>query len=140
MSMLREDTRKAYTARRERVAMNAAVVMSLLPLAVAVALVLPAMFLAVVPAVAVAMIGLAVVAVVARRSLSNMLAALTLFVAQPYTTGERIRLYASDAFGVIEAEVLHISLLRTTLCTGEGVVVVPNIRMLRAAPEQAAAA
>lgn len=136
MSMIGEDTRRAYTARRERAAMNAAFVLSVLPPAVAVALLLPSVLLPVVPAVTVALICLAVVAVSARRSLSNMLAALTLFVAQPYSAGERVRLYAGAERGVIEAEILHIGLLRTTLCSDSGVVAVPNIRMLRAAPEQ----
>lgn len=132
--MIDEDTRRAYLARRERVAMNAAVVMTALPLAVAVALVVPAVVLPVVPAVAVAMIALAIVAVVARRSLSNMLATLTLVVAQPYLPGERVRLYAGDAHGMVDAEVLHIGLLRTTLCSDRGVIAVPNIRMVRTAP------
>ncbi len=120
--------------------MNAAVVLSLLPSAVAVALVVPLVFLPVVPAVSVASISLAFVAVVARRSLSNMLAGLTLLVAAPYAAGERIRLYAGNDLGLIDAEVLHVGLLRTILCSGHGVVAVANIRMLRAAPEQLPAA
>ena len=132
--MIREDTRRAYSATRERAAMNAAVVLSLVPLGIGLALAVPLSTLPVVPATGAIVASLAIVTFIARRSLANMLAGLTMLVVRPYEPGERIRLYAAP--GDVEAEILHVGLLRTTLCTGNGVVPVPNSRMLRATPHQ----
>jgi len=94
----------------------AAVVTLLLPLTIA----LPATVLL-----------LLAVAVAHRRALSDLAAGVTLLVAQPYQPGERVLVHL-DGGRTVEAELLQVRPLRTTLCTSEGVLAVRNTHMLRA--------
>jgi small-conductance mechanosensitive channel len=81
-----------------------------------------------------AVVLLALVGLLHRHSLADLAAGTTLLVVRPYGAGERIRVYLDDVHEVIEAEVLHTGLLRTTLCTGSGVLAVPNSHLLRVSP------
>ncbi|WP_375493790.1 hypothetical protein [uncultured Jatrophihabitans sp.] len=74
-------------------------------------------------------------AVVARRTLGSLFAGLTLQLARPYTPGEQVRLFVPAIGKVTEAEVIRLGVVSTTLGTSDGLLVVPNAHMLRAAPE-----
>jgi small-conductance mechanosensitive channel len=73
-------------------------------------------------------------ALIAHRTVASVLAGLVLLLAQPYAPGERLRLYVPELGRVTEADVLRIGLVTTTLCTGLGVVVLPNRQLLAGAP------
>jgi small-conductance mechanosensitive channel len=81
-------------------------------------------------------LGVAVLgAVVAHRPVANVLAGITLLVVRPFAPGERVRLPATDDGAPLDAEILRIGLANTTLCTGSGLLVVPNNRMLPGSPK-----
>jgi small-conductance mechanosensitive channel len=74
-------------------------------------------------------------AVVAHRPVANVLAGITLLVVRPFSPGERVRLPATADGPPLDAEILRIGLANTTLCTGSGLLVVPNNRMLHGSPK-----
>ena len=76
----------------------------------------------------------------ARRTLSSLLAGVALHLARPYAPGEQVRGFDPAAGQVAEAEVIKLGAVRTTLGTSDGLLVVPNTHMLRAAPETTDAA
>jgi Mechanosensitive ion channel len=76
-------------------------------------------------------------AAVAHRTVSSVLAGVVLVLARPYEPGERLRVHLPELGGPTEAEVLRIGLVTTTLCTGAGVLVLPNRRLLAPAPRPA---
>jgi small-conductance mechanosensitive channel len=69
--------------------------------------------------------------VVAHRTVASVLSGLMLLLARPYAPGDRLRLHVDELGGPAEVEVLRIGLVTTTLCTGAGVLVLPNVRLLR---------
>lgn len=73
-------------------------------------------------------------ALVAHRTVGGVLAGALLLLVRPYYPGERVRL-TLPPHGIVEAELVRIGLVNTTLCTGAGLVVVPNSRLLRGAPQ-----
>jgi len=68
---------------------------------------------------------------VAHRTGASLLAGVVLALARPFAPGERLRLDVPELGGVAEAQLLRTGLLTTTLCTGSGVLVVPNAELLR---------
>jgi small-conductance mechanosensitive channel len=70
---------------------------------------------------------------VAHRTVSSFLAGLLLLLARPYAPGDRLLLPIDELGGPAEVEVLRVGLVTTTLCTGTGVLVLPNDRLLRPA-------
>lgn len=70
----------------------------------------------------------------AHRTLGNVVAGLALLLARPYSPGEQVRMYAPELHAVVEAEIVRVSLVHTTMATPSGLLVVPNSRLLRAAP------
>jgi small-conductance mechanosensitive channel len=139
MRVLRDDARRAGSAsrpsscrrtrprsrRREAIAAGAALVVVVAP----IVLDLP---LAVMLAAAVLVAAAALVAV--RDVLSNALAGIALLLARPYSPGERVRLYAPELRATVDAEVVRVGLVQTTLASPSGVFVVPNTRLLRTPP------
>ncbi|WP_159440891.1 mechanosensitive ion channel domain-containing protein [Jatrophihabitans endophyticus] len=83
-----------------------------------------------------ALVILLVGAVAARRVTANLLAGLGLLIVRPYQRGERVRLHTPDVAAVLDAEVVRIGLLNTTLATTTGVETVPNTRLLRTPPDR----
>jgi small-conductance mechanosensitive channel len=75
-------------------------------------------------------------AMVAHRSVSSIFAGLLLLLARPYAPGERVRLYSPRHARTIDAEIVRVGLANTTLCTGTGLLLVPNARLLRGVPQQ----
>ena len=139
MSDLRsEPTRRCVTSRDQVVSGSARarvggllMTFALLAAAVVTTVLLPLAFGFVAMAVAAICI-----AVVHRHTLSDLGAGATLLLAQPYNPGEQIRVYLDDAHDIIDAEVLQVRLLRTTLCTDTGMLAVRNAHMLRTTPDQ----
>jgi small-conductance mechanosensitive channel len=72
---------------------------------------------------------------VAHRTVSSVLAGLMLLLARPFTPGDRLRVVVAE-LGAVEAVVLRIGLVTTTLCTATGVLVLPNDQLLRAPAER----
>lgn len=70
--------------------------------------------------------------IVARRTVSSVLTGVGLLLIRPYAPGERLLLHLPDA--VVEAEVMSIGLVNTTLATPDGVLVVGNTYLLRGMP------
>lgn len=142
MHALRNDARRACTARRERASVTptrltfpalSAVGTISAAAGVCIALDLP-LALIVTSTALVALVG----AFVAHRAVGSVLAGLTLLLVRPYAAGERVRLYL-PSLGVVDAELVRTGLANTTLSTGNGLVVVPNSRLLRGVPPQLAA-
>jgi small-conductance mechanosensitive channel len=77
----------------------------------------------------------ATAAIVARRTLGSLFAGIALHLAQPYAPGEQIRLFVPEVGDLADVEVVKLGIVSTTLGTPDGLLVVPNTRMLRAAPE-----
>ena len=73
----------------------------------------------------------ALTAVVRRRTVGSLLAGAGLLVAQPYEPGEQVRVFVPALGSVQDAEIVRVGPVNTTLMTGTGVVVVPNVDMLR---------
>jgi small-conductance mechanosensitive channel len=139
MQLLRADARRATTARREQASTNPAHLT--LPLLAAVLAISGAAYVSTLvglPLLAVVAVTLVVAvtgAVIAHRPLANVLAGVTLLVVRPFAPGERIRLTAPSDGPALEAEIVRVGLANTTLCTGSGLLVVPNSRMLHGLPE-----
>lgn len=76
-----------------------------------------------------------VAAVLARRTFGSLVAGAALRLARPYSPGEQVRLYVPEVGEVAQAEVIKLGFVSTTLGTRDGLLVVPNSRMLRVAPE-----
>lgn len=139
MHELRADARRATVARREQAA--ASPVRLTLPILSAVVVIGAAALVSALiglslPAVLGITLTVAVLgALVAHRSVLNVLAGVTLLVARPFSPGERVRLPATDDGAPLDAEVLRVGLANTTLCTGSGLLVVPNSRMLHGSPK-----
>lgn len=144
MKVHRNDVRRPDAGRRPQPSVGAAPVSA----AHAIAVLLAGAVSVAVAATAAIMLGLSAAlvlaiatavgifaAVVAHRTLSSFFAGLTLLLARPYNVGEQVRLYVPEVGAVSIAEVVHIGMVSTTLGMMEGLLVVPNTRMLRAAPE-----
>ncbi len=138
MQELRADARRAGTARRECDSSTPAPVTLAMVCAVvgitAAALVSSelglSMTLVLAVTAAVALLG----AFVAHRTVGSVLAGLMLLIVRPYAPGERLRLQLACQ-GTVDAELVRIGLANTTLSTGTGLIVVPNSRLLRGAPQ-----
>jgi len=139
MHELRADARRATVARREQAA--ASPVRLTFPalsavLAIGAAAVISAHIGLSLPAVlgitsAVAVLG----AIVAHRPVRNVLAGVTLLVVRPFAPGELVRLPGSPDGPPLDAEIVRVGLANTTLCTGSGLLVVPNSQMLHGSPK-----
>jgi small-conductance mechanosensitive channel len=70
--------------------------------------------------------------IVARRTVTSVLTGVGLLLIRPYAPGERLLLRLPDA--VVEAEVVSIGLVNTTLATPDGLLVVGNTYLLRGMP------
>jgi small-conductance mechanosensitive channel len=73
-------------------------------------------------------------ALVAHRSVARLLSGSMLSVARPFAPGDRLRAYVPELGRVVEAELVRIGPLTTTLCTDTGVLVVPTGDLLRVPP------
>lgn len=73
----------------------------------------------------------AVSTVIHRRTVGSLVAGAGLRVARPYVPGEQVRLFVPASDAVVTAEVVRVGPANTTLMTGDGLVLVPNARMLR---------
>jgi small-conductance mechanosensitive channel len=142
MHDLRDDARRARVARRERVSSTPARVLA--PL-VAIAAVISAAAvitglagLPILVAVAVTAVVAIGAAAIARRTLGSLLSGLTLLLVRPYAPGERVRLYSPELGSVVDAEVVRVGIVNTTLAAATGVLVVPNTMLLHGAPEPVA--
>lgn len=71
-------------------------------------------------------------AVLARRTVTSLVTGVGLLLIRPYASGERLLLHLPDA--VVEAEVIGIGLVNTTLATPDGLLVVGNTYLLRGMP------
>ena len=77
-------------------------------------------------------LALAVVsAVIHRRTFGSLVAGAGMRVARPYVPGEQVRLFVPSSDAVVTAEVVRVGPANTTLMVGDGLVRVPNARMLR---------
>ena len=70
--------------------------------------------------------------IVARRTVTSLLVGVGLLLVRPYEPGERLLLRLPDA--IVEAEVVRIGLVNTTLATPDGLLVVGNTYLLRGMP------
>jgi small-conductance mechanosensitive channel len=73
---------------------------------------------------------LGLIAFAARAYLADLGAGAVLRLAQPFKTGDVIHLYSTDEHEFIEATVIKLGALRTTLAAPTGVMVVPNHQMI----------
>ena len=73
----------------------------------------------------------ALTTVVLRRTIGSLLAGAGLLVAQPYEPGEQVRVFVPALGSVQDAEIVRVGPVNTTLMTGTGIVLVPNVDMLR---------
>lgn len=69
---------------------------------------------------------------VARRTVTSLFVGVGLLLVRPYEPGERLLLHLPDA--VVEAEVVRIGIVNTTLATPDGLLVVGNTYLLRGMP------
>lgn len=135
MSFIRDDARQACAARRQRAYSRPARPAAPMLLTVVVALLLTASLnaggwsvLEIIGVVAlVAIFG----AVVAHRTTASLFSGVALRLVQPFLPGECVRLDSTECGRFIDAVVVRIGFVNTTLATDRGVLVVPNIRMLR---------
>lgn len=135
MSLTRDDARQACAARRQRAYSRPArltgpALLTLILAALAATLLVAAgsSVLAVVGVVA--LIALTA-AVIAHRTTASFFYGVALRLVQPFQRGERIRLYSTEFERFVDAVVVRIGFVNTTLATDSGVLVVPNTRMLR---------
>jgi uncharacterized membrane protein len=75
---------------------------------------------------------------IAHRTLFSLFAGLALAVIRPYAPGETLRLHLPEHGGDVEAVVVRIGPANTTLGAESGLLVVPNHRLLKDPPQQAA--
>jgi small-conductance mechanosensitive channel len=139
MHDLRDDTRRACVARRERVSTTPA-----RPLAPLVAIAAVASAAAVITGLAGLPVSLVVAATAvvaigaataARRTLGSLVSGLTLLLVRPYAAGERVRLYSPELRRVVDAEIVRVGIVNTTLAGRTGLLVVPNSLLLHGAPQ-----
>jgi small-conductance mechanosensitive channel len=139
MHELRADARRACTARRERASVTPArLTFPLLSAALvlgAVAATSSAAGLSLGLVLAITVLVAVVGACVARRTVGSVLSGATLLLVRPYSPGEQVRLYL-PMHGVIDAELVRVGLANTTLATSDGLLVVPNSRLLRGLPQR----
>ena len=72
--------------------------------------------------------------IVARRTVDDVVAGLGMFVVRPYAAGEVLRLHAPDDDAAVEATVVRVGPVNTTLATRDGLLLVANTRLLRGLP------
>ena len=75
---------------------------------------------------------------VLHRTLLSLLAGLALAVIRPYASGEPLRLHSPAHGGEVEAVIVRLGPLTTTLATETGLLCLPNHRLLMDAPQAAA--
>lgn len=66
----------------------------------------------------------------AREYLADLGAGLVLRVVKPYSTGDTVHLYSTDANEYIDATVIKLGAVHTTLAAPSGVITVPNHAMV----------
>jgi small-conductance mechanosensitive channel len=141
MHDVRSDARRACEAHRERAVASPAPVA--VPLALtAVAIVVTAVVSSLLDlslgeragVVAAAFVG---AALVAHRTMLSLIAGLALIVIRPYGPGERLGLQSPADGDHVEAVIVHIGAVNTTLATDTGLLVVANARLLKGEPEPA---
>jgi len=71
---------------------------------------------------------------IAHRAARRLVTGAVLVVARPFAPGDRVRVYVPELGRVLDAELLRIGPLTTTLCTDSGVLVVPTGELLRTPP------
>jgi hypothetical protein len=71
------------------------------------------------------------------RALLSLVAGLALAVIRPYASGEPLRLHSPAHGGEVEAVIVRLGLLNTTLATETGLLCLPNHRLLMDAPQPA---
>ncbi|HEV7205770.1 MAG TPA: hypothetical protein VGN18_14265 [Jatrophihabitans sp.] len=139
MSLIRDDARRHCADRRARASarptpvlapLTSAVVAVLLSVAVTLVLGLPDDLVVLVGG------GVALVAaVLGRRTVESLVAGAGMRLAQPYSPGEQVRLFVPTLHSVVDAEIVRVGPANTTLMVAGGLLVVPNSRMLKGAPE-----
>jgi len=85
---------------------------------------------------AVALVAAVVAAVITHRTVGSLAAGAGILLAQPYQPGEQVHVYVPSLGRTVDAEVVRIGAANTTLLVRhpdntDGLVVVPNNRMLR---------
>lgn len=75
-------------------------------------------------------------AVLNRRTTASLAAGVTLLFARPYLPGERLRLYSPELGRPVEAELVRVGLVNSTLATAFGLLVVANTRLLGSQPDR----
>lgn len=135
MSLVRDDARRVCSTRRQRAYSRPArstgpALLTIVLAALAATLLIAAGSSALVIVGAVALIAI-IGAVAAHRTTASLFYGVALRLVQPFQPGERIRLYSTESRQFIDAVVVRIGFVNTTLATDSGVLVVPNTRMLR---------
>ncbi len=135
----RGDARRACVAYRERAfaspAPVAAPLLGALGVVVSAVLVSSALGLSVVEIVAVVAAVAVAAVVVAHRTVGSVLAGVVLLLIRPYAPGERLRLHSPRHGGSVEAVIVRIGLVNTTLATDSGLLIVANNRLLKDVPQ-----
>lgn len=141
MQDFRGEARRARDARRERVSASPAPVAVPLLLAgtlvPSAALVATAVGLSLLEVIAVAAVATVAAVVIAHRTISSLFAGLALAVVRPYAPGERLRIFSPANGCIVEATLVQIGAVNTTLATDTGLLVVANDRLLKDVPERA---
>lgn len=135
MDLMRTDALRTYAQHRRRARSSPARVVVPLALASTAQVILIGACLAtglslvvtIVLAVALAVVS----ATIHRRTVGSLVAGAGIRVAQPYRSGEQLKLFIPSHDGVETAEVVRVGPANTTLRTDDGLVVIPNNRMLR---------
>lgn len=73
---------------------------------------------------------LGLIAMAAREYLADLAAGVLLRIAQPYATGDLVHLYSADAHEYIDATVIRLGPVHTTLAAPSGVITVSNHAMI----------
>jgi small-conductance mechanosensitive channel len=138
MQLLRAEARRPCAGRREPDRTRAGFPLLLAPVTIALTAV-GATVVGLTPLGVLLVTALVAVAgaLVAHRTVTNVLAGGLLVLARPFTPGDRLRLYVPELARIEEAQLMHIGVVTTTLCTGSGVLVVPNAQLLRVPPADA---
>lgn len=138
MDLRRETLRRAVPVRRPQPSSTPARVRTLVLATLVDALVIAAAItagLSPLVVVAVAAATVLVVALATQHSLRSALAGLTLMLVRPYGPGELLRLYLPEVRHTVDAELVRVGLVNTTLATHGGLLVVPNTLLLRHPPQ-----
>lgn len=138
MTSMRDDARRVLEARRVRASSTpapfAAPVAATLALIAVGAVVLTVLGFSVAATAGILFATALAGAVAAHRTTTSVLAGITLWLVQPFQPGERVRIFAPERHAVVEAELVRIGLVNTTLATEAELLVVANARLLRPAP------